>query len=128
MAVNLLERDRELAVLSTLLDSITAGQGRIAVVSGEAGIGKTSLVELALGQASTSIRSLWGACEALYTPRPLGPLYDIAQQAQGPLRALLEGDMNHATLFAAVLDELTQSPTTLVVEDIHWADEATLDL
>jgi DNA-binding CsgD family transcriptional regulator len=130
MAVNLLERDRELAVLSTLLDSITAGQGRIAVVSGEAGIGKTSLVELALGQASTSIRTLWGACEALFTPRPLGPLYDIAQQTISSLRDVLVSETNRAILFATVLDELAHAaaPTVMVIEDIHWADEATLDL
>ncbi|HEY7975721.1 MAG TPA: hypothetical protein VID72_10285, partial [Ktedonobacterales bacterium] len=59
-------------------------------------------------------------------------LYDIAQQAQTPLRAVLESGANRATLFAAVLDELTHEaralPTVLVIEDIHWADEATLDL
>src|SRR4051794_5381978 len=108
MAVNLLERDRELAVLNTLLDEIAAGQGRVAVVSGEAGIGKTSLVERFLAQTQErrqpEVRLLWAACEALFTPRPLGPLYDIAQQAPSPLRALLESDVNRATLFAAVLD------------------------
>jgi DNA-binding CsgD family transcriptional regulator len=124
----LLERDRELATLNTLLGAVTTGHGQIALIAGEAGIGKTALVERFVAEKPSRVRSLWGACEALYTPRPLGPLYDIAQQTQGPLRALLEGDTNHATLFAAVLDELTQSPTSLVVEDIHWADEATLDL
>ena len=76
------------------------------------------------------MRTFWGACEALFTPRPLGPLYDIVQQAQTPLRAALESDASRATLFAAVLDELTHdtTPTIVVVEDIHWADEATLDL
>jgi DNA-binding NarL/FixJ family response regulator len=132
MAVNLLERDRELAALDALLDEITAGQGRIALISGEAGIGKTALVErfLARARRQPSVRFLWGACEALFTPRPLGPLYDIASQAQTPLRALLKGDVTRAILFAAVLEELTLSaaPTVVVIDDIHWADEATLDL
>jgi predicted ATPase len=132
MAVNLLERDRELAALGALLGEITACQGRIAVVSGEAGIGKTSLVERFLAQSQERrqppIRLLWAACEALFTPRPLGPLYDIAQQTSSPLRALLDSEANRATLFATVLDDLIQTPTILVVEDIHWADEATLDL
>ena len=132
MAGNLLERERELAALDALLGEIAAGQGRIALVTGEAGIGKTALVERFLAQAREQrhppARILWGACEALFTPRPLGPLYDIAQQAPTPLRALLEGDANRSTLFSAVLDELIQAPTILVIEDIHWADEATLDL
>ncbi|HEY7343764.1 MAG TPA: AAA family ATPase [Ktedonobacterales bacterium] len=132
MAGNLLERERELAALDALLGEIAAGQGRIALVTGEAGIGKTSLVERFLAQARERrhppARILWGACEALFTPRPLGPLYDIAQQEPTPLLALLEGESNRSTLFTAVLDELTQAPTILVIEDIHWADEATLDL
>lgn len=132
MAGNLLERERELAALAALLGEIATGHGRIALVTGEAGIGKTSLVERFLAQAReqrhSPTRVLWGACEALFTPRPLGPLYDIAQQTPTPLRALLEGDANRSALFTVVLDELNQAPTILVIEDIHWADEATLDL
>jgi DNA-binding CsgD family transcriptional regulator len=128
----LLERDRELAELDALLSEVTQGQGRIVLVSGEAGIGKTSLVERFLASARAQSqplpRLLWGACEALYTPRPLGPLYDVAYQNASPLRELLEGAANRATLFAAVLDELAHTPTIFVIEDIHWADEATLDL
>jgi predicted ATPase len=94
MAVNLLERDQELAALHVLLGQIATGQGRIAVVSGEAGIGKTALVERFLAQMGRqpSVRTLWAAYEALFTPRPLGPLYDIAQQTASPLRALPEQD------------------------------------
>jgi predicted ATPase len=132
MARDLLERDEELAALHTLLEEVVAGPGRIALVSGEAGIGKTTLVERFLAQArerrQPPTRALWAACEALFTPRPLGPLYDIALQAPSPLRALLEGEAKGATLFVAVLDDLAQAPTILVIEDIHWADEATLDL
>jgi DNA-binding CsgD family transcriptional regulator len=131
MTADLLERDRELLALDTLLGEVMTGQGRIALISGEAGIGKTALVERFVTLARErrpALRLLWGACEALFAPRPLGPLYDIAQQTQGTLRALLESEANRTTLFGAVLDDLTSSPTILVVEDIHWADEATLDL
>lgn len=132
MAGDLLERDRELAALHAQFGEMRAGQGRIAVVSGEAGIGKTVLVEHFLAQARSVVpptaRVLWAACEALFTPRPLGPLYDIAQKAPGPLRGLLDGGANRGTLFAAVLDDLGATPSILVIEDIHWADEATLDL
>jgi DNA-binding CsgD family transcriptional regulator len=129
MAANLLERDSFLSALDGLLCQVAEGTGQIALVSGEAGIGKTSLVERFLA-CHQETRALWGACEALFTPRPFGPLYDIAQQAKTSLRTLLDGDANRAALFAAVLDELAHepAPTIVVLEDIHWADEATLDL
>lgn len=130
MAVELLERNPFFLTLNDLLRQAGEGHGRVALISGEAGIGKTSLVERFLEQHQAKTRTLWGACEALFTPRPLGPLYDIALQLQTPLRELLDGEASRATLFATVLDELTQhaAPTILVIEDIHWADEATLDL
>jgi DNA-binding CsgD family transcriptional regulator/tetratricopeptide (TPR) repeat protein len=130
MAVDLLERDAFLLTLDELLSHAAAGNGRIALVSGEAGIGKTSVVERFIERNPSGARVLWGTCEALFTPRPLGPLYDIAHQGQSALRAMLEDGWNRATLFAAVLDELATNPppTVLVIEDIHWADEATLDL
>jgi DNA-binding CsgD family transcriptional regulator/tetratricopeptide (TPR) repeat protein len=128
MAAELLERDEFLLALNQALHQATEGRGRIALVSGEAGIGKTSLAECFVERRPPGVRLLWGACEALFTPRPLGPLYDLAQQAQTPLRAVLDSTTNRATLFAAVLAELTPTPTIVVVEDVHWADEATLDL
>lgn len=131
-AGDLLERDRELAALHALLDESASGRGRIVLIRGEAGIGKTSLVERFLAQTQKRqqppIRSIWAACEALFTPRPLGPLYDIAQQTDSALRALLDSEANRAALYTALLDDLVRSPTILVIEDIHWADEATLDL
>jgi DNA-binding CsgD family transcriptional regulator/tetratricopeptide (TPR) repeat protein len=127
MTAILLEREHELATLVAGLDETTKGQGHVFVISGEAGIGKTALVEHVTVHASTGVRVLWGACEALFAPRPLGPLFDIAQQLPPTIRALLEGDAQRAALFAAVLEELRSTPSILVIEDIHWADEATLD-
>jgi predicted ATPase len=119
MAADLFERDQELAALGSMLEAILdergTGRGHIAVISGEAGIGKTALVERFLArmheQGRPSVRHLWASCEALFTPRPLGPLYDIAQQTTSALRALLDGDAARAALFAAFLDELALSPT-----------------
>ena len=130
MAANVLERESVLLTLDECLHQAARGLGRTVLVSGEAGIGKTTLVECFLEQHQSSVRPLWGSCEALFTPRPLGPLYDIARHATVPLRTLLDGETNRATLFAAVLDELAPGPlpTIVVIEDIHWADEATLDL
>ena len=74
----LLEREPFLLTLDELFSQAEDGRGQVALISGEAGIGKTALVESFLARHPSGMRSLWGACEALFTPRPLGPLYDIA--------------------------------------------------
>jgi DNA-binding CsgD family transcriptional regulator len=123
----LLEREEALEQLDGALSSAVAGEGGVALVYGEAGIGKTSLVR-AFAQASRgAARTLWGACDALFTPRPLGPLHDIARAAGGSLLAGRELESDRNSFFAALLDELGARPTIAVVEDAHWADEASLD-
>ncbi len=74
-------------------------------------------------------RVLWGTCEALFTPRPLGPFYDVVYALGGPLAARLEHDAKPADLFHALLEALREheQPSVLVLEDVHWADHATLD-
>jgi DNA-binding CsgD family transcriptional regulator/tetratricopeptide (TPR) repeat protein len=100
--------------------------GRVMLVAGEAGIGKTSLVrEFCSGDARPV---LWGACDALRTPRPLGPLRDIAGQAGAELARLFAEDEPRYAIFGAFLAELAARDTIAVMEDVHWADEATLDL
>jgi len=100
--------------------------GRVVLVAGEAGIGKTSLVrEFCRGDARPV---LWGACDAMRTPRPLGPLRDIAGQASAELTRLLAADEPRYAIFGAFLAELATRDTIAVIEDVHWADEATLDL
>ena len=128
--MHLLERDHCFDQLSELLRMATIGQGKTVLISGEAGIGKTSLVEQFVNQHASVARQLWGACEAFFTPRPLGPLYDIASQVGGSLLALMGHDTERPRLFSVFLDELRQSPLPAIVvfEDVHWADEATLDL
>lgn len=127
--MDLLERERFLGDLATLLGDVAARGGRTAVVSGEAGIGKTALVERFTERHRNRARVLWGGCDALFTPRTLGPLRDIAQQTEGPLRDLLDRDAPRTTIFSAFLTELQRPspPTIAVFEDVHWADEATLD-
>ena len=126
--MGLLERDACLDELARVLQDAASGEGRVALVSGEAGIGKTALVAWFTRERRGAVRVLWGACDALFTPRPLGPLHDMAMQTQGNLPALLNANANRTTIFSAVLSELQGCPTIAVFEDVHWADEATLDL
>jgi predicted ATPase len=134
--MDLLERDDERAALAAALD---AGRqsGQVVVVAGEAGIGKTTLVAAATTRGDDDGRAaapvLWGGCDPLVTPRPLGPLWDVAREAaaggDGELLALLARGAPREELLAAVLAELDgATAAALVVEDLHWADDATLDL
>jgi predicted ATPase/DNA-binding CsgD family transcriptional regulator len=128
--MELLERDRFVADLTSLMHRVEAGNGQTVLISGEAGIGKTTLVRQFIAEHRNVSRVLWGGCEALFTPRPLGPLHDIARQAQGNLSKLLNDEASRATIFSAFLDELQRcTPLAItVIEDVHWADEATLDV
>lgn len=104
------------------------GRGGLLIVSGESGAGKTSFVESCLQRPPEGSRILWGACDPLSTPRPLGPFHDLADQWQPTTTALLrDGDQPHA-IFGAVFDDLQATPSVLVVDDLHWADQATVDL
>ncbi len=117
----LVERQELLARLAAAED---AG-GRLVFVGGEAGIGKTALVR---GFASRHRgRTLDGACEHLATPAPLGPFADVAAAVGGPLAAAVEAGSHPRDVAMALLDEL-RVPAVLVIEDAHWADEATLDV
>lgn len=127
--MELLERSSFLDALAGYAAEARHGSGRLVLVSGESGIGKTALVEAFQAQLHGA-RWLWGACDGLLTPRPLGPLFDIAARAGGQLLQLCGQAAARDQLFGAFLAEL-DSPAALtvaVIEDVHWADEATIDL
>ena len=128
--MELLEREQHLGALDGWLKEAAAGCGRIVFIGGEAGVGKTSLVDRFCRLAHGRARVLRGACDALSTPRPLGPLLDVAAIAGGELDRLLSEDAAPDRVFRATLAELNAglTPTVVVIEDAHWADEATLDL
>jgi len=127
--VDLQERASFLGTLAEYAAEARSGDGRLVLVSGESGIGKTALLE-AFQQRSKGARWLWGACDGLLTPRPLGPLFDIGPQAGGELAELCRGGAPRDRLFAAFLGELSAPAvfTVVAMEDLHWADEATIDL
>ncbi|MEO8653822.1 MAG: AAA family ATPase, partial [Ramlibacter sp.] len=125
----LAEREAVLRQLhEALLRAVRTCTGHTVFVSGEAGIGKTRVLN-ALADLRGNATLWWGACDALETPHPLAPLQDIARSRDVRFRALLGPDAARPTLFEGVLSELQHGgPTLLVIEDLHWADEATLDL
>lgn len=128
-AGELLERSRELSELERQLEAIgPRANGHVVVVSGEAGIGKTTLLRAFRGAHASGPRFLWGACDPLFTPRPLGPINDVAEQAGGELDDLVTRGSKPFEIGASLLRELGARPSVLVMEDLHWADEASLDV
>ena len=127
--MELLERDGALAVLAEAHGEAARGQGRVVVVTGEAGIGKTSLVRWFARGLGDGARVLVGTCDDLSVPRPLGPFRDLAASVSPALAAALAADPSPHEVHRLLLEELAlpPRPTVLVIEDLHWADEATLD-
>ena len=125
----LLEREQPLEQLDAALAQVkSSSRGRVALLSGEAGVGKTELIRT-FAERAPAARVLLAACDALFTPRPLGPLLDIASITGGELDAKIESGALPHDVAGALMRELAGSRTTLVVlEDVHWADEATLDV
>jgi DNA-binding CsgD family transcriptional regulator/tetratricopeptide (TPR) repeat protein len=134
MGSALLERDDALGQLHVALAAARDGRGGLALVAGEAGAGKTSVVRELLAHAAGRPRLLLGACDPLSAPRPFGPLIDAIQAAEPDLaHRLVTGASRAETLAAAraLVDGrvgTTARATIFVIEDAHWADDATLDL
>jgi DNA-binding CsgD family transcriptional regulator/tetratricopeptide (TPR) repeat protein len=127
--MSLLEREPQLTSLAGYAREARRGDGRLVLVAGEAGVGKSALVEQ-LQRDVPDARWSWGACDGLFTPRPLGPLFDLADQLGGELLDLCRAGAPREELFGALLRQVSEPGglDVLVVEDIHWADEATVDL
>jgi hypothetical protein len=127
--MELVERADFMEALDAEFKNASNGDGRCILLTGEAGIGKTSLVKNFYGKKEEVCKIYVGTCDALFTPRPLAPLYDILLQMQGDIPKNIASIHDRSELFTGFLHELkNQKETTLIVfEDIHWADEATMD-
>ncbi|HEX2141419.1 MAG TPA: AAA family ATPase, partial [Candidatus Limnocylindria bacterium] len=125
----LVERDAPLDELRTYLADARAGSGRFVLVRGETGIGKTALVEAFVDSVRDEIPVLAGICDGVSTPKPFGPLHDLGDRLGSELIALLDEHAGRHAVSAWLIDRLSASgQAVLVIEDLHWADEATTEL
>lgn len=128
----LLERDTALAQLALWHRASSRGGGRLVLLRGEAGVGKTAVIARFLGSLGAGARVLRGWCDPLTAPRPLGPLVDMldatpGRQAADLRNAVKAGDVG--SIYTRFVDMFgSGGPAVCVVEDVHWADGATLDL
>ena len=127
--MELFERSGYLDMLQKQFDRTSEGEGHCIFISGEAGLGKTSLIKAFCRDNETNCNIYQGACDSLFAPRPLAPLYDIMWQVTGSLHNMEHSLEDRSRLFSEIFHELSnkKEKTLIVFEDIHWADEATLD-
>jgi predicted ATPase len=111
----LLERDKQLAQLLRWHEAIGARGGCVVLVTGEAGIGKTAVVSEFIRRRGDAVRVLWGTCDPLSTPQPLGPLLDVSRQVGGALLEAMAQGTNRERIFAATIDVLERCTKPVVL-------------
>jgi DNA-binding CsgD family transcriptional regulator/tetratricopeptide (TPR) repeat protein len=122
----LVERDHLLASLTALVEQAAAGRGALVFLGGEAGVGKTSLSAALAGAAGGLLTVRRGGCDNVTTADALGPLIDAVPELTAVIED--EAELNRLRLFRRLTAVLTAAPTLLLLEDVHWADEATLEI
>ncbi len=127
--MRLLERHDQKRQLDQIFARTPERRGSVVLVHGPGGIGKTSLVREFVRTAQAEGATVRvGACDDLLTTRAFSPFRDIAQ-GQSRLGRALRSDAPAAEVLDAILEELDDPlhPVVFVVEDLQWADDATLD-
>ncbi|MFZ0008070.1 MAG: AAA family ATPase [Steroidobacteraceae bacterium] len=127
--MHLLDRQKQLEQLNRCFQEARAASGKLVLLAGEAGIGKSSLVERFVSEHRRDARTLWGGCDALSTPRALAPVHEIAAQTAALGGGGIHDDESRDRLFRVLLEDFARSERVCIVvlEDLHWADAATLD-
>lgn len=126
--MELWERSGTLELLGGVLAE-SVREGRVVVVGGEAGVGKSVVVGEFLRRVEVGGWVVFGGCDRLVTPRVLGPLRDIGRQVGGGLAERLAAGGSREEVFGAFWEVISEvgPRAVVVVEDAHWADEGTLD-
>ena len=122
----LVERDEALAMLTSLVDQAAAGTGALVFLGGEAGVGKTSLSAALTEAVGDRLVVRCGGCDNVTTAAALGPLIDAVPELTSVIDEAVKFD--RLRLFRRLRALLSATPTLLVLEDVHWADEATLEM
>jgi DNA-binding CsgD family transcriptional regulator/tetratricopeptide (TPR) repeat protein len=147
MVRRLVGREGELTTLVTLMADLAGGRGSAALIEGEPGIGKSALARAAVAEATDlGCQVFWGAGDELGQALPLLPLLDAlrvrepdSDARRSTIVRLLRGELNVGPgadvpaamaeqLLALVTEESAGRPTILVIEDLQWADQATIAL
>ncbi|MBV9952294.1 MAG: AAA family ATPase, partial [Acidimicrobiia bacterium] len=126
--MGLLERDGELATVASRARAAHAGSGSMVLVCGEPGSGKTSFIDEVLPTLADRFRVLSAACDPLSTPRPLGPIRDLGARLGARTDVALRDSEHSHDIFSAAFDDLASEPSVLIVDDLHWSDQGTVDL
>ncbi len=143
----LVGRDSEMALLTGLIREVARGRGSSVLIEGEPGIGKSALVRAAVaGTPDAGCQVFWGAGDELGQALPLLPFLDglrVREPSTNPRRntivQLLRGEVaaDRGTdvpavlaeqLLALVAEQYAVRPTILVVDDLQWADQASITL
>ena len=126
----LVERESAISQFDLCVEKLASGTGHVALICGEAGIGKTAFLEQIRLSYQARARFYWSGCDPLLTPRPFGPVHDMVAELSTVLLELLEDGASTTSIYSSFYQTLESSnePIVLVFEDVHWADHATLDL
>src|ERR1700760_1026455 len=146
-ADTLIGRDNERALLTELVKELSVGRGAAMLIEGEPGIGKSTLVRAVVAEApAAGCQVFWGSCDELGQALPLVPFLDglgVREPSTNPRRTailrLLRGEdtTDRGTdvpaalaeqLFPLVTEQCTVRPTIVVVDDLQWADPASVTL